>query len=287
MESIAAEEQRKEQDRQQVAAKLAQSKQESHEVGTLNFIDRDFLLNAPTHLTITDVSMTLMFADRDRQPKTIYFADLNVISYPSGDVSMGLFWMMYMDGGNNWTANFSNQNLAESLKSRKTLVEAYEAWRQRFPQFAHCEIAPGSLSAADGETEQNRLAEEPAIQGNKNLSDVSFARKTFEALARGESSVADKIDWPAFTSLGENLGPTYSGLSTEVDKEKFTTGFITQFATSFRQSGGTVANFTNWRVTLHDAMKTEVSADSPNGVLTILVGEREGVERVSSLNIVR
>ena len=34
------------------------------------------------------------------------------------------------------------------------------------------------------------------------VGDVTFARRTFEALARGESSVADKIDWPVFTMVG-------------------------------------------------------------------------------------
>lgn len=117
--------------------------------------------------------------------------------------------------------------------------------------------------------------------------DVAFARSTFESLARGDSAVAEKIDWPVFTSLGQNLGASYVALSSGVDKQKFIAGFITQFATSFRESGGTIENFTNWRVTLHDQMKTEVAADSPNGVLTVIVAKRDGVERVSSLNIIK
>lgn len=117
--------------------------------------------------------------------------------------------------------------------------------------------------------------------------DVSFARSTFESLARGDSAVTDKIDWPVFTSLGQNLGASYVALSSGVEKQKFVAGFITQFASSFRESGGTLENFTNWRVVLHDKMKTEVAADSPNGVLTVVVAERDGVERVSSINIIK
>lgn len=119
------------------------------------------------------------------------------------------------------------------------------------------------------------------------LGDVSFARATFESLARGDSAVAEKIDWPVFTSLGQNIGASYVALTSGVEKEKFITGFITQFATSFRESGGSIEGFTNWRVTAHDALKTEVAADSANGVLTVIVAERDGVERVSSLNIIK
>lgn len=117
--------------------------------------------------------------------------------------------------------------------------------------------------------------------------DVGFARSTFESLARGDSSVADKIDWPVFSSLGENLGATYNAFPTAVEKEKFVTGYITQFSASFRQSGGTVDGFTNWRVVSHDSQRTEVAADATNGTLSIVVSERDKVGKVSSITIVR
>jgi hypothetical protein len=119
------------------------------------------------------------------------------------------------------------------------------------------------------------------------VGDVSFARHTFESLAKGESSVADKIDWPVYTSLGENLGASYTALAYGVEKEKFVSGYVSQFAINFLQSGGNLECFTNWRVVSHDSMKTEVAADTPNGVLTVVVAERDGVERVSSINIVK
>lgn len=117
--------------------------------------------------------------------------------------------------------------------------------------------------------------------------DVTFARTTFESLARGDTSVADKIDWPVLTSLGQNLGASYTAITSTVEKEKFVAGFITQFSTSFRESGGTIESFSNWRVVSHDALKTEVAADSPNGVLTIVVSVRDQVERVSSINLIK
>jgi len=117
--------------------------------------------------------------------------------------------------------------------------------------------------------------------------DVTFARSTFESLARGDAAVADKIDWPVFTSIGENLGASYIALPSGVEKQKLVSAFITQFATSFRESGGSIDGFTNWRVTAHDSTQTEVAADSASGVLTVTVSERDGVEKVSSINMIK
>jgi len=117
--------------------------------------------------------------------------------------------------------------------------------------------------------------------------DVSLARETFGGLVRGDSAVKDKIDWPVFTSLGTNTGAAYTLLNSAVEKEKFVEGFVTQFSSSFRESGGIVEDFTNWRVISHDSAKTEVAADSSKGVLTVIVSERDNVERVSSINIIR
>jgi hypothetical protein len=117
--------------------------------------------------------------------------------------------------------------------------------------------------------------------------DVTFARTTFESLARGDSAVVEKIDWPVFTALGDNVGGNYTALASGVEKQNFANAFVTQFASSFRQSGGTIENFTNWRVSMHDQLRTEVAADSPNGVLTVIVSERDGVERISSINVVK
>ncbi|MBK1817579.1 hypothetical protein JIN84_18315 [Luteolibacter yonseiensis] len=117
--------------------------------------------------------------------------------------------------------------------------------------------------------------------------DVTFARSAFESLARGDASVAEKIDWPVFTSIGENVGASYIALPSAIEKEKLVNAFITQFATSFRENGGSIDAFTNWRVTAHDSAHTEVAADSSSGILSITVSERDGVEKVSSLNMIK
>lgn len=117
--------------------------------------------------------------------------------------------------------------------------------------------------------------------------DVGFAKTSFESLARGDSNAINQIDWPVFTSMGENVGASYTAITSGVEQQKFTQAFVTQFATSFRESGGSVDRFTNWRVTLHDSQKTEVAADSTTGVLTVIVSDRDSVQRISSINMIK
>ena len=117
--------------------------------------------------------------------------------------------------------------------------------------------------------------------------DTSFARATFISLAKGDTAVQNQIDWPTLTAMGTNVGAEYNLIPTETEKQQFRLNFITEFASSFRQSGGSVDNFTNWKVTFSDSTRTEVTADSPNGLLTLTVSERDSVERVSSIGMIK
>ncbi len=117
--------------------------------------------------------------------------------------------------------------------------------------------------------------------------DVGFAKSTFESLVRGDSTVASKIDWPVFTATGVNHGAAYVALNTQPDRDKFVAQFITQFSSAFRESGASMDNFTNWRVLTHDSTRTEVAADSAatGSTMTLTVSVRDGVERVSAINV--
>ncbi len=119
----------------------------------------------------------------------------------------------------------------------------------------------------------------------ETVGDTTFAKKTFEALAQGDSKVAEDIDWPVFTSMGENVGAHYTAQMTSEEKQNFVQGYITQFATSFRENGGSVDTVTNWRVLSHDSNNTQVVADAAGGTLNIIVSERNGEERVSSITM--
>ena len=117
--------------------------------------------------------------------------------------------------------------------------------------------------------------------------DLTFAKNTFESLARGDSKVRESIDWSTLQAMGQNVGATYVLLPSETEKVNFEQAFVTQFAASFREAGGTPDQFSNWRVSHHDDLKTEVAADSGGGTVTITVTERDGKERVSGLGFIR
>ncbi len=116
--------------------------------------------------------------------------------------------------------------------------------------------------------------------------DVSFAENTFDALVRGDSSVASDIDWETLTSLGVPVGSQYLAIKTEAEKESFRQGFITQFSASFRNEGGSSDSFTNWRATSGDDKNTVVTADSSAGSLRLTVSERDSQKRLSAMEIV-
>lgn len=124
-------------------------------------------------------------------------------------------------------------------------------------------------------------------QVNAEVGDTSFAQATFVSLARGDSDVQEKIDWNTLTTSGENVGAQYVAMANDIDKQNFRNAFVTQFSTSFRENGGSVDSFTNWRVTFHDSTRTEVAADSPGGILKMTVTDRDSIERVSSIDMIK
>lgn len=121
----------------------------------------------------------------------------------------------------------------------------------------------------------------------RSKADLSFAKNTFEALARGDTKARESIDWSTLQAMGQNVGAAYVRLPSETEKDNFEQAFVSQFAASFRAAGGTPDQFSNWRVSHHDDLKTEVAADSGGGTVTITVTERDGKERVSGLGFIR
>lgn len=117
--------------------------------------------------------------------------------------------------------------------------------------------------------------------------DVGYAQKTFESLARGEEAVAADIDWKTLQSLGIDVGVAYVALASDEERARFREGFITQFASSFQNTGGKVDSFTNWRTTSHDDIATVVKADGPSGTLVLTVTRRDGRSQLSSIQQTR
>src|SRR6478736_3624820 len=82
----------------------------------------------------------------------------------------------------------------------------------------------------------------------ESRADMSFAKNTFEALARGDSNTRESIDWSTLQAMGQNVGAAYVLLPSETERANFEQAFVSQFAASFRQAGGTPDQFSNWRV---------------------------------------
>lgn len=126
-----------------------------------------------------------------------------------------------------------------------------------------------------------------SCSGEKSSADFSFAKRAFESLARGDAAVSEDIDWETLNSLGNPVGAQYIALETIEDRENFKKGFITQFSAAFRDSGGSIDDFTNWRVTRNTENITEVTADSAKGALVVTVSERDAKRRLSALKIIK
>ncbi len=128
---------------------------------------------------------------------------------------------------------------------------------------------------------------EKTVEKVASKGDLTFAKGTFESLARGDSAAMEKIDWSMLQSLGQNVGASYVQIPSETEKVNFQKAFVAQFSASFREAGGSPDQFENWRVSYHDDLKTEVAADSAGGTVTITVTERDGRERISGLGFIR
>ncbi len=123
---------------------------------------------------------------------------------------------------------------------------------------------------------------------NKSTSgDVAFAKDAFSSLIAGDAAVMEKIDWETFTSLGAPVGSQYVTINNDADKSAFKKAFVTQFSSSFRESGGSINDFSNWRVDSVDETHTKVIADSAKGTLKLTVSERNSIERISAMEIVQ
>lgn len=117
--------------------------------------------------------------------------------------------------------------------------------------------------------------------------EVALAKSAFTSLVRGEANAAFHFDWNTLEVLGKNIGSEYVQISSEVEKETYRTAFISEFSASYRKSGATVDAVTNWRAVHKDDLKTEVAADSPGGVISMIVIKKDGADKVASITIVK
>jgi hypothetical protein len=101
-------------------------------------------------------------------------------------------------------------------------------------------------------------------------SDVTFCRSALENLARGKPAAQRQIDWTRLKALDVDVGAAYSQLPSEQEQRDYRRAFIARFADGFRQGGGKLDAFSQWRVAEPKDGMTVVAADVPATQRTLL-----------------
>ena len=116
--------------------------------------------------------------------------------------------------------------------------------------------------------------------------DVAFAKDTVEGLLGGDTSVADAFDWENLKVPGADAGAAYSDLPDDENRVGFQRGCIQKFSESFKATGASVADLTNWREQSKQGETTIVAVDTRTGkTMRVYVVHRDGRQQVSELSI--
>src|SRR5260221_13371000 len=123
-----------------------------------------------------------------------------------------------------------------------------------------------------------------ASSTRSNLNTTEFAKATFSALAKGDQSVADDIDWESFQVSTENVGSQYTKFSGDADRAAFRKSFISSFSTSFHSTGANEDSLSNWKIQSEGGDQSVVSGETVNkSHLLITVSKKNGVQKMSAI----
>ncbi|MCX5704004.1 MAG: hypothetical protein NT066_05915 [Candidatus Omnitrophica bacterium] len=92
--------------------------------------------------------------------------------------------------------------------------------------------------------------------------DIRFARRVFTGLVNGNQVTQSAIDWPRFSAVGSDVGADYAKFITESQRAYFRQAFIINFSLSFKNAGGDLKLFTNWRIYAKDNTKAIVAVST-------------------------
>lgn len=104
----------------------------------------------------------------------------------------------------------------------------------------------------------------------KTRDDIEFCHQIFSGLIKGSFSVQKLIDWENLKAVGVDVGATYLSLPDEKQKSAYQESFIKGFSLAFRQAGGKLKSFTNWRISDKDIEQTQVAVDYKEKGKTLL-----------------
>ena len=138
----------------------------------------------------------------------------------------------------------------------------------------------GNANTTAGANGNNAAATKPAKD------DVAFAKDAVEGLLNGDASVAGAFDWENLKVPGADTGAAYQDLPDDENRVEFQKGFIEKFSESFKASGASVDDLTNWREQSKEGETTIVAVDTVTGkTMRIFVVHRDGRQQVSELSI--
>jgi PBP1b-binding outer membrane lipoprotein LpoB len=118
------------------------------------------------------------------------------------------------------------------------------------------------------------------------LNDIDYAKKVFQLLADGDEAVKSMIDWEHLKMMNVDVGAMYTKTSGDDARDKNVTDFIKGYSTSFKKTGGSINNLSNWREQSRDATNTVVAADGQMGQhLFITVSHPNNQQKVSTFEL--
>ncbi len=143
--------------------------------------------------------------------------------------------------------------------------------------------AGSTTTSTGGRTSSTRPS---SVYTGPPLNDIEYAKKVFQLLGDGDESVKAMIDWEHLKMMGVDVGAMYRNTSGDAAREIETSSFIRGYSSSFKKSGGSVANLTNWREQSRDATNTVVATNTPAGQLVLItVTHSNGQQKVSTIEL--
>ena len=115
-------------------------------------------------------------------------------------------------------------------------------------------------------------------------SDIAFTRRVLAELVNGRQSAEQAIDWPHFLALGSDIGADYSRFLIEPQRQYYRKAFIINFSMTFKNVGGQLNSFTNWRIYNRDNTKTVISCLALNNkALLFTLSKKNGKRKLASI----
>lgn len=117
----------------------------------------------------------------------------------------------------------------------------------------------------------------------RDNSDIGICRFAFGGLVKGNISAQGSIDWDRLKALDADVGAYFSKLPNEKEKASYKAAFIKSFANGFKNSGGNLGEFADWRVESEAGAKITVVATDYRGKTLLFSLLKQGGRRIIAI----